>query len=80
MTDDEIISLAITLALMCVIGLLMFIAHKMRFKPMTDEYQDSDNWGAKRHRQTWLFAAQNKFHPARRRLLSAGRFIAGIWQ
>jgi hypothetical protein len=47
MTDDEIISLAITLAVMGLIGLLMLIAHKMRFKPMTDEYQDSDNWGAK---------------------------------
>lgn len=47
MTDDEIISLAITLALLGLIGLLMFIVNKMRFKPITDEYQDSDNWGAK---------------------------------
>jgi hypothetical protein len=47
MTDDEIISLAITLALMAVIGLLMFIAHKMRFKPTEDEYAEPKNWGAK---------------------------------
>jgi hypothetical protein len=44
MTDDEIISLAITLALMGLIGLLMFIAHKMRFKPMEDEYAKPDSW------------------------------------
>lgn len=44
MTDDEIISLAITLALLGLIGLLMFIVDKMRFKPIEDEYVKPENW------------------------------------
>jgi hypothetical protein len=47
MSDEQFISLIITLAVMSVIGLLVFIAWKLPVKKIVDEYQKPENWGAK---------------------------------
>jgi hypothetical protein len=47
MSDEQFISLIITLAVMSVIGLLVFIAWKLPLDRIVDEYQNEDNWGAK---------------------------------